>query len=415
MNNIYVLKTDKFKSNAICITMPLPLDEKVTEYNLIAAILKRGCEKFSSTKEIEKHLEYLYGAAFDIAVSKKGEILFLNFFISIVDNRFINYDENLFEEGIKFLNEIINHSLIQNGKFNNEYFEQERKNLKILIESRIDNKDQYAIEKAIELCFYDEPYSIYQYGDVEQLNKIDNCELVNLWNSILEKNVTYFFVSCNLEEEFIQKIIEQHFNIDCKAIKAESKINYKEVILKEVTEKMKVNQGKISMAFKTNTNILEGDYFALIVMNSILGGGTHSKLFSEVREKNSLAYYCYSFIEKFKGVLVIAAGVEVNNFKKAGEIIIAEIEKIQNGIISDKELQNSKTKLKNDLRSIEDIQFTLIEYLGSLRVYGINYSIDDLIDEIEKVTIDRIAECSKKLKLGIIYYIESEEEKINVK
>ena len=149
MENITIIKTNKFKNNSICITVPLELDYKTTDYNLLAAILKRGCTKYPSTKVSSKYLQELYGAFFDIGISKKGEKLFLNFYIQLLDNKYAIYKEDLLKEAMLFLKEFIDNSLIIDGKFNNEYFQTEKENLKIQIVSRIDNKDEYAVEKAM--------------------------------------------------------------------------------------------------------------------------------------------------------------------------------------------------------------------------------------------------------------------------
>jgi predicted Zn-dependent peptidase len=172
---------------------------------------------------------------------------------------------------------------------------------------------------------------------------------------------------------------------------------------------MKVNQGKFAMCFRTNNNILNGDYFALAVMNSILGGGTHSKLFNEVREKHSLAYYCYSFIEKFKGLMIITAGVDSSKFKNARDISIEQLEKIKNGIINDQEFNSSRTKLISDLRTVEDSQYNTVDYIAALRAYNVNYNICDIIEGIEKVTVDRVVEAAKKIELDTVYFLDSEE------
>jgi len=303
MENIIIIKTDKFKNNSICVTVPLELDYKTTDYNLLAAILKRGSTKYSSTKVSSKYLQELYGAFFDIGISKKGEKLFLNFYIQLLDNKYAIYKEDLLKEAMLFLKEFIYNSLIIDGKFNNEYFQTEKENLRTQIISRIDNKDEYAIEKAMELCCTGEPYAIFRSGNVERLDQIDNAELVILWNEILENNNFYFSLCGSMEENYAKALVKQVFPVKQFDTKKSSikRLEKKELI--EVTENMNVNQGKLTLCFRSNICLVQGDYFAIAVMNSILGGGTHSKLFNEVREKNSLAYYCYSFIEKYMGIL----------------------------------------------------------------------------------------------------------------
>lgn len=400
MNNVIVINTSQFKNNSVSVLIPLDLDDRTTDYNLISLIIKRGCEKYKTSREIWNQLQELYGAVFDIVISKKGEKLFLNFYIQFIKNKYAIYGEDVFKEAINLLKEFINNPLIINGMFNNEYFEQEKENLRVLINSRIDNKDEYAIERAIEICCEGEPYSIYKYGDLERLNNIKNDEITKLWLSIVERKQFYFLVCGAVDEASTKELINNVFGV-------------KEVSFKETIEKMKVKQGKITICFRSKINVLNDDYFALAVMNSILGGGTHSKLFNEVREKNSLAYYCYSFVEKFKGILVIAAGIDTENFKKAKEIILEQIEEIQKGNISDKEFDSAKSKLISDFKTIKDSQYSIIDYIGALRAYGINYSIEDIISEVKAVTLERIIEASKKLQLSTVFFIDKEVKALN--
>lgn len=402
------IETKKFKSNAISIVIPLSLDEKVTDYNLITSIIKRGCFKYPSAKEIWQHLEELYGAIFEIIITKKGEKLLLNFYIQFIDNKYVLYDEDIIKDSVEFLNEIINHTLINNDEFKQEYFIQEKENLKVLINSRIDNKDEYVIERAAELCCEGEPYAIYQYGDIERLNNIENRQLTVLWLNTI-KNSEFYIIACgNINKENLENLTKKYFLFDAGNKIEENIRTLENYNFKEKFEKFRINQGKLCLCFRTNINIKEGDYFALSVMNSILGGGTHGKLFKEVREKNSLAYYIYSFIEKYKGLLLITAGIDFNNYERVKEIILEQIEKIKTGDISDLEIENSKKKLINDLKSASDSLLGIIDYIGALRVYGALDNISDVICGIEKVSKERIIKSFEKLILGSSYFLQNE-------
>ena len=171
---------------------------------------------------------------------------------------------------------------------------------------------------------------------------------------------------------------------------------------------MNVNQGKLALCFKYPKSLEKGEYEKFIVTNSILGGGTHSKLFIEVREKNSLAYYCYSFLEKYKGLLFIAAGIEGENYEKTKKIIFRQLEDIKDGNITEEQLASSKSKVISDLMKIKDSQFYFMNYLVSLDMYGDNKSIEDTINCIKEVKLQDIALAAKKFNLGSIYFLTRE-------
>ena len=153
MNKIVTINSgEKFKNNAVSINIPLALDETITDFNLISQILKRGCKKYSSTKaSFAKASTELYGAVFDIVTEKKGEILLVTFYMQFIDNKYAYDKEDVFVEAIQFLSEYINNPLTKNEEFNKEYFHMEKENLKDLIESRIDDKDEYTIERSAEV------------------------------------------------------------------------------------------------------------------------------------------------------------------------------------------------------------------------------------------------------------------------
>lgn len=404
MDNITFLETSKFKTNAISLIIPLELNEYTTDYNLLTGVLKRGCNKFKSTKEIWTYLQEMYGGAFDIFISKKGERLMMNFYFSFLDKQYTMNNEDLWKKAIDFLYEIIHETLSQGDRFNDAYFEQEKENLRILINSRIDDKDNYVVERVEELCTEGEPYSIYKYGNLERLNIIENNSLFKLWEDIKKNTYMCSFIQGNFDKvQIIDELNRFPMLSNLKTNTNNSDYSLKE--LKVVEDSMKVNQGKLALCYRTNATLMNGDYFALAVMNSVLGGGTHSKLFNEVREKHSLAYYSYSFIDKFKGLLTITSGVDTKNFEKAKEIIFKQVESVKNGLVSEQEIISAKRKLINDLRNLQDSQYSIIDYLSALKIYDVTYSIQDIIDNIDKVNIERVKKAAEILQLGAIYTI----------
>lgn len=403
MDNINIIKSEKFKNNAISLVIPLDLDNRVTEYNLIAALLKRGTMKYPTSKAIWEHLQNLYGAVFDIVVSKKGEKLFLNFYIQCINDTYALEGEPLLKEALDFLYEVVNNPLVTEKGFDESYFEIEKDNLRDLINSRKDNKDSYALDRILEIITEGEPYSIYKYGDVEKLNAIKNEDLPSLWKEIYNNNPRFLFACGNIEGKALGDKVALLSNNAGKDISI-PKTSFKNEV-KEVKELMDVNQGKLCLGYRTNVSIFNRDYFALTVMNSILGGGTHSKLFNEVREKNSLAYYSYSFIEKFKGLLVISCGIDSSNYEKATTICKTQMEEVKSGNISKEEINSAKKKLISDLRTITDSQYSYMDYISALRAYGIQYNIEDIIRELEKVDIDRVVQCANTMELNGVYFM----------
>ena len=81
---LFVLPTGKFKTVTISFCFHRDLDNDYTYNALIPAVLRRGCEGFTTLKDIQRHLESLYGALFDVGVQKKGERQILRFSMEVV-------------------------------------------------------------------------------------------------------------------------------------------------------------------------------------------------------------------------------------------------------------------------------------------------------------------------------------------
>jgi len=210
----------------------------------------------------------------------------------------------------------------------------------------------------------------------------------------------------NINESEIRDKIEEFFDFERKAEKlVKTSWIKKEVKEKFVEERQQVNQGKLSMGFRTNTRYGDKDYFGLLVYNGILGGGPHSKLFQNVREKASLAYYAFSRIEKTKGLMLISSGIEFENLEKAIEIIKKQLEDIKQGKISDYEFDSTIKALTNSLKEAVDSPSMIISiYLDGI-INGVELSPEAIIEGIQKVTKEDVMNVARKIQLDTIFFL----------
>ena len=413
-NRIGFYKSRKFKNNAISVIIPVGMGENVTGYNVLSQVLKRGTERFATSSEISRYLQDMYGSFFDIIIGKRGDKLFLTFYISFLDNRFTLYGEDLWEKAVELVKEVIYRPRLVDGRFQSDIVSQEIEDQKLYIQSQYDDKGHYNSIKVMEQGLLDS-YSKPEFGTMEELAALDGEVLLELWKDLRSREA-YIQAAGNIEDESrVSELLSGIFDEANGGLRAGRGLHdhVEPVFVKDlpkVEESMKINQGKMSLLYSTNTDIFRGDYFSLAVMNSIFGGGAHSKLFNEVREKHSLCYYVYSTFDKFKGVMTISSGVDFKNFDKARELIELELEKMKSGDFTDEEIAMSKTRLKATLVSMEDSMYNTMEYISSLRVYGIGYTVEDVIKSIEEVDRDRIMAVAGKLEFITSHYLVKEEE-----
>ncbi|KXZ39539.1 Predicted Zn-dependent peptidase [Alkalithermobacter thermoalcaliphilus JW-YL-7 = DSM 7308] len=403
-----LINTEKFKTNLISVYIKRPLDRKeVTKNTLIPSLLESGTVNFKTQREISRKLDELYGAGLACSVSKKGEKHILSFKLAIVNNTYVN--ENILKEGLILLNEIINKPLVENNGFKKEYLEIEKSNLRDKIRSRINDKGHYALERCIEEMCKGESFSIYEYGYEEDLKDIDEKTLYDHYKHIIRTSPIDIVIAGSFDRESIINDVKNILNFERDSIiqipQEQIDIDVKDV--KNITEKMDVTQGKIVLGFRTNIHYKDDKYYPLMVYSNILGGGPHSKLFVNVREKESLCYYIYSSIEKYKSIMVIASGIEVDNYEKAINLINEQLEKINKGEITQEEISNSKKALINSVNSVKDSLLGLSDFYYGQIISQTQESLDSIIEKINSVTIEQVIDASSKIKLDTIYFLRN--------
>ena len=404
--NLYTVKTDKFNTISIHVFFHRYIDENATMNAILPLILRRGCERFKTSQEIAEQLEGLYGANFDCGIGKKGERHILRFHIDCINNRELDKEFEIPEESLKLLCDIILNPVNENRLFKDEYVEQEKENLRKIIESKVNNKAQYAMTRCVEEMCKGEPYSIYEYGNIEDIEKIDSQNLYEYYDKLLKTSPIDIFVVGNVDENF-SDIVKKYFTPKRENIEVvlTTQIDKEIVKSKKIEEKMNISQGRLCIGYRTNIGYDTEDYYPLILYNSILGGGLTSKLFMNVREKASLAYDIASRIDKFKGLMFITGGIDFDKYEKAKEIIFKQVEDIEEGNITDEELNAAIKGISTSIRSLGDTHLYIVDFFLSQIISNSSHTLEQLIKRIEQVKKDEISKVAEKIKLDTIYFL----------
>ena len=433
--NIHNISTNKFKTNLYAVFLATPIDrENVTKNALITAILRRGSQNLQSQDIISKKLEEMYGASFDCGIDKTGDNHIIKFYLEAISEEFLPEKEELAKKCIEILFDIIFNPLIENNGFKDEYVESEKNNLKQIIESKIDNKRAYSLERCVEEMFKDEPYGLYKYGYVEDLDKLTPQNLYEYYKELINKCKIDIFVSetmaddvtaktdrenniedstkrCEVAREKINSIIEQNDIIknlkerEPVYVKSAENNNHKETEQEKVVEEhMQVGQGNLVIGLKVNANQDNAKYITS-VYNAILGGGANSKLFQNVREKESLAYTAASNYRRQKNVIFIRCGIEIENYKKALDTIKVQLEDIKSGNFTEEDLNNSKKLITESIRGISSEQDTEITYYYGQELSGKLVSLEEYVKKIEEVTKKDVEGIANEIKIDTIYFL----------
>lgn len=406
--NLNIIETNKFKTNLISIYFIRPLTrDEVTKNALIPLILRRGTSKYKTNLEIERKLEYMYGSELSMGVNKKGERHLIRFTLESPSESYIDNKE-IFLESIDLLKEIIYNPYLEMDSFSEKYIDQEKDNLRKRIESRINDKREYAIERCIEEMCKNEKFSIYDYGYIEDLSGINSRNLYDHYKKVIQTSPIEIFAVGKISDDIL-KAINDNFKFDRENIidipreKILGFIQTKNMIY----EDMDVNQGKLIMGYRSSIPYEDKLYDAFLIASDILGGGPNSKLFRNVREKESLAYYINSKVFKYKSIMMIDAGIDFDKFEKTIEIIRKEIDDMKKGLFTEEDISVSKKSISTSIRSIVDSNYLISEFFLSQLLTGDNREIDEMISDIEKVSKDKVVEASNKLNLDTIYFLSN--------
>lgn len=408
--HLNLIESKKFKANLLSFYFLRPLDRsELTKNALIPLVLRRGTSKYKTSLEVERRLEELYGADFNMSVNKKGERHVIRFTMEWAADYFSDNESNF--QVLDMLKQLIYDPYLNNQAFDEKYVAQEKINLKNKIEAKINNKRSYAINRCLEEMCKTERYSLYQLGYVEDLDEINESNLYQHYKNILKTSPVEIFYVGKYNDEIIDYI--KNFNSyerkDIIEVPRETLVtttNNKNMI----NERMDVNQGKLVMGFRTAIPYEDKLYNALLIANDIFGGGPNSKLFRNVREKESLAYYTGSSVLKYKSIMLVDSGIDFENYHKAVDIINAQLEALKNGEFSEEDISISKKSINTSINTIRDSLFLISEFFFSQTITKDYRSIEDVIRDIERVGKKEIEEVANNISLDTIYFMNKKSE-----
>ncbi|MDY0234594.1 MAG: insulinase family protein [Gudongella sp.] len=405
---------DKFKSNYLAFYIIRPLDrEEVTMNALLPMVLNRGTKNYSNKILLERKLEELYGANLSISSSKRGERQVIKFSIEWADEKYTN-EESFDNEVFEMFKEVIYDPYLIDGEFSHKYVEGEKNNLANKINNKINDKRSYAINRCIEEMCKSESFSIYKYGYLQDLEAIDAKGLAEHYENILMTSQIEIIYTGNKKELSLDKIIpKKYLNRENINYVEREEILSKPYVKNQIVEKLDVTQGKLVLGFRTKIAYEMDLYPALLLANELLGGGPNSKLFKDVREKHSLAYYVTSNIIKHKSIMILDAGIEFQNYNKISELINENIKELQEGKFSDEDLSIAKRALRTSSESIVDSAKLISEFYFGNFITNESRNLEELLDEIDNVSREEVVEAINTLNLDTIYFMRGTGEEEN--
>ncbi len=410
--DLHIIDASKFKTNLLSIYFNFPIKrETVTKAAIIPSILKRGLKSYPTLKDISRHLDDLYSTNLIGGIRSKGDGESMFFSLEYVADKFIG--ESLTEKVTEFLKELIFSPLTEGNGFMPSYVESEKVNLRNAIESLINDKKEYTEVKCREAMFKDSGSGISEMGYVEDIDSLTPQNLYEFYQEILNTSKIDIFISGSITDTMVDDV--KKVLLPCLSsrnadyVKSEIAL-YRDGDAQRITEDADVVQSKLCMGLICGTEPTSKDYEALVLASCIYGGSPFSKLFVNVREKLSLAYYAMARTSRFKSYMMISSGIQTENFQKAYDEIMLQLEKMQKGEIEDSEIDAAKKFLTNAYTSMNDRLYGMEDYYYSQAILGLNQSTEELLNNILKVNKEDIVAVMKKIKLDTVYFLKGRTE-----
>ncbi|WP_293958079.1 pitrilysin family protein [uncultured Fusobacterium sp.] len=164
---------------------------------------------------------------------------------------------------------------------------------------------------------------------------------------------------------------------------------------------IKKDTNQVHLCFNTRGNGVKDDMkYPGAIISSVLGGNMSSRLFQKIREERGLAYSVYSYGTAFLegGLFTIYAGTTKESYKEVLEIIKNEFNDIRENGITESELQKSKNQFLSMLTfSLESSKGKMSRMANSYLLYDKVIDIDEIIEKIEKITLEDIKKTAEYL------------------
>lgn len=408
------VEDSRFSTSLISFNFYLPLDtEKIADFALLPFVLTTCSKNYPDFSRLNYILSKLYGASLTASAEKLGDFQLLKVGISVIDDRFALDNEKISENAVALLFDLLFNPKAENGVFSAEDVEREKKKAIEHIKGEMGDKRLYAKQRLIEEMFKGDPYGSPKCGSISQVEKVTGESLYKAWQEMLSNAfVRVNVISKKTDNALLERIIDSFAKIERKAdiSKPKSHRYERSDTVNEISEKMDVKQGKLSMGFTTNFSGGDDTAPALAIMCDIFGGGPYSNLFTVVREKMSLCYYCSALSVKVKGIITVSSGIEAQNAQKTKEAILEQLDVVKKGGFTDEQLDSSKKAISGALKTYEDSQ-NMLDVWYSMKIENeYPYSPTECAEFFSAVTRADVERVARSVTLHTVYTLLPKEE-----
>lgn len=410
------LRSDKFKTACMSVTLLTQLRRETAAMNaVIPFVLRRGTTRYGDMEQLSRRMDELYGAAVEPVVRRIGEIQCIGFYGSFPEPDYLPGGEALLGDTCALMAQLLLDPATRGGLLLPQYVDSERKKLLDIIRSRMNDKRSYALMRCIEeMCCY-EDFAVSRFGSESEAENIHYKKLTRHYRELIQTCPVEIFYCGKTDFKAVSAAMREAFSTMPRGeidydIGTDLRMNAVEDHVRFVEEEMDVTQGKLVLGFRLGECMEEPDIPALYVFNAVYGSGATSKLFMNVREKLSLCYYASSAVYLHKGIMLVSSGIEFDKLDAARDEILAQLDSVRRGEITDDELRSAKKSVASDLRAVQDSIGELEGFYLSQALDGLDYGPAELAALAEDVTKEDVQAIAESIECDLIYFLKGSGE-----
>lgn len=405
------IASKQFKTSRINLTFVTANVSKKTVAlrTLIANMLEVSSQKYPDQKAISDQLAFLYGATFGTSVNRRGNLHLVNFEMRVVNDHYLKERQQLLTEAINFLQELIFNPLVTNQAFDQAMFTLQQKNLIAYLESIKDNKQAYALQKLQQAYFEDKVHQIPPYGDKENLAALTAAECYAYYQEMLAHDEVIITLSGDFASDEVLAAIAQ-LKFTPRTV-GKYQLTYKQTARNKLVayeEQQDLNQSKLDLAYHFPVEYRGKYHYAALVFNALFGGSALSKLFTNVREKASLAYYANSSFDSLRQVLFVQTGIQADKKQQVLDLIEQQLAALVAGDVEAQLLANIKQELITDYEIRQDSQATALIQATMDQLSQSKVTASEWKAAIMAVSVADVQAVAALAKLEVSYFLKGQ-------
>ena len=404
------LDAQKFNRCRITIRFQYPAcRETATASAVLPLVLERCCADYPDMTLLSRRLAKLYGADLSVDNSTNGANRVLTVSVTGIKDKFALEGEDLTAEYADLVFGVAFRPYLVNGRFDEEALAIERGKLRQQLQAEVNDKRLYCVRQARRRFFGDSLAGVERDGYLEEVDGVTPQLLTQVYEEMLCR-ASIEVTAIGAKDETVRRLLlaalegrKRDWQAPLPGLFMPRRQPDHQV------ETMDMVQAKLCLLFTAGRCTGAQEIAASRLAMALYGGSVTSRLFLNVREKQSLCYYCSSSYTSVTGCMMVDSGVEPANARKAEAAILKELAQLCDGPITDEEMEDCRRGLLSSLESVEDSLSGLEGwYFAEIARGGPVSTPAQARAALEQVTKEQVRQVLRQFTLSVSYLLTPE-------